>query len=484
MKYLGAIDQGTTSSRFIIFDEKANIVSVSQKEHKQIFPKPGLVEHCANEILKNVKFVVKNAITKANIEAKEIVSIGITNQRETFVLWNPQTGEPYGNAVVWQDTRSKEVCESLKDKKELIGQLTGLPIATYFSAPKLKQVLDLNQDLRKKAKEGKLLFGTIDTWLVWNLTGNHFTDSTNASRTMLMDLEKLEWSDELCKIFDIPKEILPKIKPSISNFGEIKDFNISIDAVLGDQHAALFGQACFNKGDLKNTYGTGCFTLLNMGKEIVRSKNGLISTVAFQTQDETFYALEGSVAIAGAAVQWLRDNLGIIKESKEVNELAAKVSDTGGVYFVPAFSGLYAPYWRDDARGVIVGLTRYSNKNHIARATLEAVAYQTKELIEAMEADTGIKIKELKVDGGMLASELLMQFQADILGVKLLCPKVIETTALGVALATGLGVGVYSSLDQVGRLWNLDKEYSAKMNVNISDDLLVGWKKSIEKSFD
>ena len=478
-RYYGAIDQGTTSTRFIVFDEKFNIKSISQKEHKQIYPKPGYVEHNPTEILKNTKFTIRQALKKAKIKGSDLVSVGITNQRETFVIWNPKTGKPYMNAVVWQDTRSKDILKEYHNKKNYISNITGLPVSTYFSATKLKFILDNNPKLRKKVKKKKLLFGTIDSYLIWNLTDNHYTDTTNASRTLLMNLKNLEWDLRLTKLFNIPKSILPKIKHSISDFGYCSEFGFSINAILGDQQAALFGQTCFEEGEIKNTYGTGCFTLLNTGKKIVKSKYGLISTVAFSSTNEKFYALEGSVGVAGSLLQWLRDNLGIVKSAQEVDILASKVQDNGGVYIVPAFTGLFAPYWKPEARGIISGLTNYANKNHICKASIEAVAFQTKELILAMEKESKVKIIDLKVDGGMVKSKTLMQFQADILNKNIICPKNLETTALGVALASAYSIGVFENLDEIRKTYKKQKIFKPKMDYDRAYNLYKNWKRTL-----
>src|SRR5215208_643009 len=460
--YIAAIDQGTTSTRCIVFDHGGNIIVVDQKEHEQIYPKPGWVEHDALEIWTRTQEVIDGALRKGNLSARDILAVGITNQRETTVVWDKNTGKPIYNAIVWQDTRTDAIINELAKNggQDRFRSKTGLPLATYFSGPKLKWILDHVEGAREKAQNGELLFGNIDTWLIWNLTGHqvHITDVTNASRTMLMDLNTLDWDDEILNLLEIPRAVLPMIKSSSEIYGHVgagssrpngdESFShlqgIPVSGDLGDQHAALFGQTCFNPGEAKNTYGTGCFMLLNTGEKPVPSKSGLLTTLGYKIGGQkAVYALEGSIAITGALIQWLRDNLGIIKSSAEVETLARSVEDNGGIYFVPAFSGLYAPYWKSDARGAIVGMTRYITKAHIARAALEATAYQTREVLDAMEADSGVKLTALKVDGGMVFNELLMQFQSDILDVPVIRPKVAETTALGAAYAAGLAVGFW-----------------------------------------
>ncbi len=464
MKYIAAIDQGTTSTRCILFD-RTGIVRLAQKEHEQIFPQPGWVEHDPQEIWLRTQQVMREAME--GIDPKQIGSIGITNQRETTLAWNRHTGEPYGNAIVWQDTRTKQICDELAnhrgsgresgDSPEGINRfrsITGLPLATYFSAPKLRWMLDHVPHLRADAEKGDALFGTIDSWLIWNLTGRHVTDVTNASRTMLMNLGTLDWDETMLSVFDIPRAMLPEIVASsdASTFG-VTDEGIPICGVVGDQQAALMGQACFEPGESKNTYGTGCFLLLNTGEKIVQSNAGLLTTVAYQRAgSKPVYALEGSIAVTGSLVQWLRDNLGIIHRSADIEPLAASVPDSGGVYFVPAFSGLFAPYWRSDARGTIVGMTRFTNSAHLARAALEATAFQTRDVIDAMATDCGVPLKTLKVDGGMSVNDLLMQFQSDLLGVPVVRPKITETTALGAAYAAGLAVGFWKSEDELRRV--------------------------------
>ncbi len=494
MEYIAAIDQGTTSTRCLVFNHEGKIVSSAQKEHRQFFPFPGWVEHNAIEILENAKEVFLKAIGHINIKGNQIRALGITNQRETTILWNKATGKPYGNAIVWQDTRTENICRTLitKGLEELFRLKTGLPIATYFSGPKIQWLLENDEQIKYDFIKGQVLFGNIDSWLIWNLTGGmnsgrHVTDVTNASRTMLMNLETLEWDEEILGIFNIPKEILPKINPSCFHFGDIAVDGgmIPITGDLGDQQAALFGQVCFDPGNAKNTYGTGCFMLLNTGGKVIQSKHGLLTTVGYQLENqEPVYCLEGSIAITGALVQWLRDNLGIINNSNEIESLAAAVEDNGGVYFVPAFSGLFAPYWKPDARGLIIGLTRFSNKHHLARAALEATAFQTREVLDAMVKDSGVPLKELKVDGGMVANELLMQFQTDILNVPVIRPTVSETTALGAAYAAGLTVGYWKNLDDLRINWKEDHRWLPKMDPLKRDRLYFDWKRAVERSFD
>jgi len=494
MDFIAAIDQGTTSTRCLVFDHDGKIFSSAQKEHQQIYSLPGWVEHDPIEILINSKGVFEKAISKTDIELSMIKALGITNQRETTILWNKITGKPYGNAIVWQDIRTEQICSELISNgyKELFQLKTGLPIATYFSGPKIKWLLENNAEIKQDIKNGQVLFGNIDSWLVWNLTGGtnggvHCTDVTNASRTMLMNLETLNWDDELLEILNIPRELMPVIKPSISQFGEMewKGSRIPISGVLGDQQAALFGQVCFDPGDTKNTYGTGCFMLLNTGERTIHSKNGLLTTVAYQNNnDKPVYCLEGSIAITGALVQWLRDNLGIIQNSKDIESLAETVKDNGGVYFVPAFSGLFAPYWKPDARGLIIGLTRYVNKGHIARAALEATAFQTRELLDAMLKDSGVPLNSIKVDGGMVNNGLLMQFQADILNVPVIRPNITETTALGAAYAAGLSIGFWKSMDDLRHNWKEDHRWLPKMNSKARDRMYYDWKRAVERSFD
>lgn len=491
MKYIAAIDQGTTSTRCIIFDKKGNIVSVGQKEHEQIYPKPGWVEHNPEEIRKNTLEVIAQARINKSLSVNDIAACGITNQRETTVVWNKHTGKPYYNALVWQDTRVGDDVNQLEKQygSQWFREKTGLPLATYFSGLKIKWILDNIEGVRADAEKGEAIFGNMDTFVVWHLTGGlHLTDVTNASRTQLMNLQTLAWDDEILEIFKIPKAMLPKIEPSSKIYGNITSeamLGVPLAGILGDQQAALVGQTCFQPGEAKNTYGTGCFMLMNTGTEAVPSKFGLLTTVAYQFENQpVHYALEGSVAIAGALVQWLRDNLGIIKDSAEVQTLAESVDDNGGAYFVPAFSGLYAPYWKNSARGVIAGLTRYVNKGHIARAVLEATAYQTKDVLEAMEKDSGIEISSLRVDGGMTINELLMQFQSDILKVPVIRPKIVETTALGAAYAAGIAVGYWQNFDDLLKNWGIDKKWKPKMKAAERRKLYKGWQKAVKRSFD
>jgi glycerol kinase len=493
MKLIASIDQGTTSTRCIFFDKKGNIVSVAQKEHEQIFPQPGWVEHNTEEIWHNTLEVIANARIKKEIKISNIVACGITNQRETTVVWNKRTGKPYYNALVWQDTRVGKRVEELEKTigSDWFRAKTGLPLATYFSGLKIQWLLENIEGLRKDAEEGIALFGNMDTFLVWNLTGGinnglHITDVTNASRTQLMNLNTLKWDNEILDKLGIPKAMLPEIKPSSMNYGTIVAEplqGVPLAGILGDQQAALVGQTCFKPGEAKNTYGTGCFMLLNTGLKAIPSKYGLLTTVAYQFENQAVhYALEGSVAMAGALVQWVRDNLGLIKESSEIQQLAEAVEDNGGAYFVPAFSGLYAPYWENSARGVIAGLTRYVNKNHIARAVLEATAYQTLDVLEAMEKDAGIEISSLRVDGGMTINELLMQFQSDMLKVPVIRPMMVETTALGAAYAAGLAVGYWESFEDLIDNWGIDKTWNPKLAEEKREKYHKGWKKAIERS--
>lgn len=493
-KYVATIDQGTTSTRFMIFDHASNVVGTAQLEHKQIFPKPGWVEHDAIEIWRRTQEVIVAALTKAAIEPDEIAAVGVTNQRETVVVWERATGKPICNAVVWQDTRTADICRDLArgGGQDQFRRQTGLPVATYFSGPKIKWILDHVRGARTRAKQGKLLFGNIDTWLIWNLTGGpaggvHVTDVTNASRTMLMNLESLDWEVELLEVLGIPRAMLPEIKSSSELYGHAQGplAGVPIAGDLGDQQAALFGQTCFAAGETKNTYGTGCFLLLNTGAKMVYSKHGLITTVAYQIgKEKAVYALEGSIAIAGALVQWLRDNLGIIERAADVEGLAHSVQDNGGIYFVPAFSGLYAPYWKDNARGVIVGMTHHVDKGHLARATLEATAYQTREIVEAMQKDTGTEIKMLKVDGGMVVNELLMQFQADILGIPMIRPTVPETTSLGAAYAAGLATGFWPHTEGLREHWSQGKAWEPSMPDDRRETLYNQWRKAVTRTFD
>jgi glycerol kinase len=492
--YVGALDQGTTSTRFMIFDHGGNVVAIDQKEHEQIYPKPGWVEHDAKEIWTRCQEVTRGALQKAGIQASDLAAVGITNQRETALVWDRTTGEPVYNAIVWQDTRTDQIVNELgrDGGQDRLRSKTGLPLATYFSGPKVKWVLDNVEGARARAEAGDLVFGNIDTWCIWNLTGGtngglHVTDVTNASRTLLMDYSTLAWDDEILSLMGIPRSMLPEIRASSEVYGEaVGDLQgIPVAGDLGDQQAALFGQACYDVGNAKNTYGTGNFMLLNTGTQAVPSKSGLLTTVGYKIGDQpAVYALEGSIAITGALVQWLRDNLKMIKAAPDVEELALSVKDNGGVYFVPAFSGLFAPYWRSDARGVIAGLTRYVTAGHLARATLEATAWQTREVLDAMNADSGVELNALKVDGGMVANELLMQFQADVLRVPVVRPKVAETTALGAAYAAGLAVGFWPAVDDLRANWVKDKEWQPKMDAAEVEKEYRFWKKAVTKTFD
>jgi glycerol kinase len=492
-KYVGAIDQGTTSTRFMIFDHAGKVVGIDQKEHEQIYPKPGWVEHNPIEIWDRCKDVIAGALAKANLTAEDLAAVGVTNQRETTVVWDKATGEPVYNAIVWQDTRTDTICNKLaKDGgQNRFRRKVGLPLATYFSGPKIKWILDNVPGAKAKAKKGELLFGNIDTWVIWNLTGGpnggvHVTDVSNASRTMLMNLNTLDWDPDILKIMGVPRAMLPKVVPSSAVYGEaigsLKGVPVAGD--LGDQQAALFGQTCFSPGEAKNTYGTGCFMLLNTGTKPVQSKNGLLTTLGYKIGDQpAVYCLEGSIAITGALVQWLRDNLGLIAKSADVETLAKTVEDNGGIYFVPAFSGLFAPYWKSDARGAIVGMTRYVTKGHIARAALEATAFQTREVLDAMNADSGVKLKALKVDGGMVFNDTLMQFQSDVLGVPVIRPVVAETTALGAAYAAGLAVGYWKAVEDLRANWGKDHEWDPQMPAKQRDSLYKGWKKAVTRTF-
>jgi glycerol kinase len=492
--YVGAIDQGTTSTRFIIFDATGRIVSVSQKEHEQIFPKPGWVEHDPEEIWRRTHEVMTEAMQQRGIRPKDVAAIGITNQRETTIVWNRKTGVAVYNAIVWQDTRVEDtVAEFARDGgPDRFRKLTGLPLATYFSGLKIRWILKNVPGAREQAEAGDLLFGNIDSYLVWKLTGGprggvHVTDVTNASRTQLMDLATLTWDKKQLELFGIPESMMPRIVSSSEVYGlaqpaEVKD--VPIAGILGDQQAALFGQTCFEPGQAKNTYGTGCFLLMNTGTEPILSKYGLLTTVAFKLgQNPAEYALEGSVAITGALVQWMRDNLGLIQKSSDIETLARTVKDNGGVYFVPAFSGLFAPYWKADARGVIAGLTRYANKGHLARAVLEATAYQTREVLEAMEQDSGRKLDSLRTDGGMVENDLLMQFQADILNRDVIRPLIKETTALGASYAAGLAVGFYKDLQELRKQWGVDHVWKCHMESDTRERLYADWKKAVTRSF-
>ncbi|MGN6240482.1 MAG: glycerol kinase GlpK [Cellulosimicrobium cellulans] len=494
--YVLAIDQGTTSSRAIVFNHSGEIVSTGQLEHDQIFPRAGWVEHNPEQIWNNVREAVGLALTRANVTYQDIAAVGITNQRETAVVWDKNTGKPVYNAIVWQDTRTQKIVEELggSDGPEKYKSVVGLPLATYFSGPKVKWILDNVEGAREAAERGDLLFGNTDTWTLWNLTGGvnggvHVTDVTNASRTMLMDLDTLSWREDIAADMGIPLSMLPEIKSSSEVYGHGRQQGllpgVPIAGILGDQQAATFGQACFEVGQAKNTYGTGNFMLLNTGTEKVMSENGLLTTVCYKIGDQPArYALEGSIAVTGSLIQWLRDNLGMFEDAPDVEWLAGKVEDNGGAYFVPAFSGLFAPYWRPDARGALVGLTRYVNRNHIARAALEATAFQTREVLDAMNADSGVDLTELRVDGGMVANELLMQFQADQLGVDVVRPKVAETTALGAAYAAGIAVGFWQGEQDVIDNWAEDKRWSPSMESNERERLYRNWKKAVTKTFE
>jgi len=493
--YLGALDQGTTSTRFMVFDHAGRIVSQAQEEHEQIYPSAGCVEHDPEEIWRRAQNVILRAMKYKVLEPKDLAAIGITNQRETTILWSKLTGQAVCNAIVWQDTRVEGMVSEFAKQGGIdrFREKTGLPLSTYFSALKIRWILENIRDAREQAEAGDLLFGTIDTYLLWRLTGGvngglHVTDVTNASRTQLMNLATLDWDEEILAAFGIPRNILPRIASSSELFGEAKVDSIAgvkIAGMLGDQQAALFGQTCFRPGDAKNTYGTGCFMLMNTGERAVASNFGLLTTVGYKLgASPANYALEGSVAITGALVQWMRDNLGLIQKSTEIESLARTVKDNGGVYFVPAFSGLYAPYWRSDARGVIAGLTRFANKGHLARAVLESTAYQTREVLEAMEKDSEIQLFSLRTDGGMVENELLMQFQSDILNIPVLRPVIKETTALGAAYAAGLAVGFYSNLEDLRQNWAVETTWEPRMDEEQREHLYRGWKKAVIRSFD
>ncbi|NGO78372.1 glycerol kinase GlpK [Streptomyces sp. YC504] len=492
-KHVAAIDQGTTSSRCIIFDQDGAIVAVDQREHRQIFPKPGWVEHDATEIWSKVQAVVAGALAKAGLRASDLSALGITNQRETTVLWDRATGKPVHNAIVWQDTRTSALCNELggTDGQDRFREATGLPLASYFSGPKAAWLLDNVPGLRARAERGEIAFGTIDSWLIWNLTGGtdggvHVTDVTNAGRTMLMNLESLQWDTSILSAMNVPQDVLPEIKSSAEVYGTAVGqlAGVPVASALGDQQAAVFGQACYDTGTAKNTYGTGSFLLLNTGNRPVPSKNGLLTTMGYQIGGEApVYCLEGSIAITGALVQWFRDQLGIIRNADEIETLAASVEDNGGAYIVPAFSGLFAPYWRSDARGVITGLTRYVTKGHLARAVLEATSWQTREVVDAMYQDSGVHITTLKVDGGMTKNNLLMQHQADVLGVPVVRPKVSETTCLGAAYAAGLATGVWNDLDELKAHWQKDAEWTPQMAADAREKEFHNWHKAVERSF-
>ena len=485
---VGAIDQGTSSTRFMVFDGEGTIVGVAQQEHSQIFPQPGWVEHDPVEIWEKTVDVIQAGLKVAGIRASDLAAVGITNQRETTVVWDFETGGPVANAIVWQDTRTADLCAELAGDEGMgrFSAKTGLPLATYFSGPKARWLLDHHR-LEERAQRGELAFGTIDSWLSWKLTGRHVTDVTNASRTLLMDLATASWDSDLAMEIGVPTHMLPQIVPSIGEIGECREplAGVPLTAILGDQQSALFGQACFSPGEAKNTYGTGNFVVMNTGTEPVRSDAGLLSTIAYQIQGHAaVYALEGSIAVTGALIQWLRDNLGVIASASEVEELALTVDDNGDVFFVPAFSGLFAPHWRPDARGVIVGLTRYANKGHIARAAMESAAYQSADVVEAMAADSGVDLAELRVDGGMTSNDTLMQFQADLLGVDVVRPKVAETTALGAAYGAGLAVGVWAGVDEIRSMWSEDARWSPGMPEAERSRLLNRWRQAVERSLD
>ncbi len=492
-----AIDQGTTSTRCMAFNHSGEPIAVHQLEHKQIFPKPGWVEHDPIEIWEKTQLVIREAIKKAGVNPENIAALGITNQRETTIVWNPKTGQPYHNAIVWQDVRTDKIIADLgkNGNQDRFRLNTGLPLATYFSGPKIKWLLDNVDGLREAANRGDAVFGNIDTWLVWNLTGGtdggkHVTDVTNASRTLLMNLETLEWENDLCTEMGVPHSMLPRIASSSEIYGHTLESgplggSIRVAGILGDQQAAIVGQVCFEPGEAKNTYGTGCFMLLNTGEEIVHSKHGLLTTLCYQFGNEKpVYALEGSIAISGSLVQWLRDNMKMIETAPEIENLANTVVDNGGIYFVPAFSGLFAPYWRSDARGAIVGMTSYVNRGHIARAVLEASAFQTREVLDAMNADSGVDLKTLKVDGGMVHNDLLMQFQADVLGVPVIRPMVAETTALGAAYAAGYAVGFWESKEEMKKNWQVDKTWQPDLNSEANTKQYSQWKKAVTRTFD
>ncbi|WP_019819491.1 glycerol kinase GlpK [Saccharomonospora saliphila] len=495
--YIGAIDQGTTSTRFMVFDHDGNEVARHQLEHEQIMPRPGWVEHNPTEVWERTRAVIESALTKTGLRAADLAAVGLTNQRETTVVWNRHTGRPYGNAIVWQDTRTDRIAAALDadGRGDIIRRKAGLPPATYFAAGKLQWILDNVDGVRAAAEAGDAVFGTMDTWLLWHLTGGvdggvHVTDVTNASRTMLMDLETLDWDDELLSFFDIPRLMLPRIRPSgnpalygVTRADGPFQGEVKLAGVLGDQQAATVGQLCFRPGEAKNTYGTGNFLLLNTGHELVRSEHGLLTTLAYQFGDaKPVYALEGSIAVTGSAVQWLRDQLGIISGAAQSESLAAQVSDNGGVYFVPAFSGLFAPYWRSDARGALLGLSRYSTNAHVARATLEAICYQTRDVVEAMTADSGVELGVLRVDGGVTGNKLCMQLQADILGVPVSRPVVAETTALGAAYAAGLSVGFWNSTDELERNWQEDQRWEPGWTDEQRATGYAGWQKAVSRT--
>ena len=494
--YVLAIDQGTTSTRAVVFNHSGEPIGSGQKEHAQHFPKAGWVEHDAVEIWRNTREVIGLALADSDINRHSLAAVGITNQRETTVVWDKSTGEPVHHAIVWQDTRTQRICDELAGDEgpDKYKDRVGLPLATYFSGPKIRWILQNVEGAAERAEAGELLFGTMDSWVIWNLTGGvrggtHVTDVTNASRTMLMNIDTLDWNEEIAQEMGIPVSMLPEIRSSSELYGHARKESLLIDTpitgILGDQQAATFGQACFTPGQGKNTYGTGNFMLMNTGDDIVRSENGLLTTVAYRLgEQKPVYALEGSIAVTGSLVQWLRDNLGMISSAAEVETKAKQVEDNGGAYIVPAFSGLFAPYWKPDARGVVVGLTRYINQYHLCRAALESTAYQSAEVVEAMNADAEEELVELKVDGGMVVNETLMQFQADVLGVDVVRPKVIETTALGAAYAAGLAVGFWESTDDVVANWAEDTRWTPQTETDERESLLAGWRKAVTRSFD
>jgi glycerol kinase len=484
---VGAIDQGTSSTRFMVLDSAGSVVGSAQSEHTQIFPQPGWVEHDPVEIWSKTVEVIEAALSDAGIDPSDLDSVGITNQRETTVVWDRESGEPVANAIVWQDTRTASLCEQLAGEAgpRRFADKTGLPLATYFSGPKVRWLLD-HLGLTDRAHRGELAFGTIDSWLAWQLTGSHITDVTNASRTLLMDLATTAWDSDIALEMGVPTHMLPDIVPSIGEIAECRGplEGVPLTAMLGDQHAALFGQTCFRPGEAKNTYGTGNFLVMNTGTTPMQSASGLLTTVGYAIAGEdTVYALEGSIAVTGALIQWLRDNLGLIATAEDIEGLAATVEDNGDVYFVPAFSGLFAPHWRPDARGVIIGLTRHSNKGHLARAALEAAAYQTKDVLDAMTEDSGVALSELRVDGGMTSNDALMQFQADLLGVDVVRPTITETTALGAAYGAGLAIGMWSDLDEIRRMWEESARWSPMMSSADRDRLQSRWREAVDHSF-
>lgn len=492
-QFILAIDQGTTSTRAMLFNHAGKVIGLKQKEHEQLYPKPGWVEHDPMEIWSATQFVIQGVLNENGLTRGDLTAVGITNQRETTLVWNRETGVPYYPAIVWQDTRTDKLCHQLAQDggQDRFREITGLPLATYFSGPKIAWMLENVKDLRRDAEAGLAIFGTIDTWVLWNLTGGpqgglHLTDVSNASRTLLMDLKNLQWDEDILSLLGIPKGMLPKIAPSSSIYGTGRGVleGVPVAGILGDQQAALFGQACYDAGEAKNTYGTGCFMLMNTGHQMTPSQSGLLTTVGYKIGDQdVVYALEGSIAITGALVQWMRDNLRMIDTAAEIEALAASVEDTGGMYFVPAFSGLFAPYWRSDARGAIVGLTRYIHRGHLARAVLEATAYQTREVLDAMEQDSGVKLQTLKVDGGMVVNDLLMQFQADILNVPVIRPVVAETTSLGAAYAAGLAVGYWDSIEALRENWQEDRRWHPQMDETRRKNLYHGWKKAVTRTF-